>query len=234
MRSPIDDVRHVPDSLTLGPPILFLNPEIRRMMRLARVGPEDVFCDLGSGWGQHLIVAATEFKVRQAVGIEVNKRRLERSKMRLETWTSVRPDLKGRVRVVKADFMDSDDTVTNEVLKEATVVFIGLWFDAKQVIGLLKRLRNGCRLLFYYNCLIPEIIPDAADFPFYVARKPFLAPKSELEWLRSVLLKPSSSLHEGEPDADELWDELTHDSKLFAENIVTDYRKRLKAVLSTA
>ncbi len=79
-----------------GYPILFTNPEIRKMLHLAKAGPSDVFYDLGSGWGQNLIVALTEFGVRKAVGIEqdrerhhVSLERLEKRRIQTEWFTTI-------------------------------------------------------------------------------------------------------------------------------------------------
>ena len=53
--SKIDDIDT--NNGELGPAILFTNPEIRRMLKLAGAGQRDVFFDLGCGWGQNLIIA---------------------------------------------------------------------------------------------------------------------------------------------------------------------------------
>src|SRR5882672_2122716 len=63
-----------------GPPMLFSYPEIRRMLKLVEAGKDDVFYDLGCGWGQNLIVAATEFGVRKCVGIEMLTHRFRKAK----------------------------------------------------------------------------------------------------------------------------------------------------------
>lgn len=67
-RASVDDVSLTDDDL--GPAIMFPNPEIRRMMEVANVGPNDIFYDLGCGWGQNLIMAVTERGVKKAVGLE--------------------------------------------------------------------------------------------------------------------------------------------------------------------
>ena len=68
-RSLIDDVR-ASEETNSGPPILSTNQNIRKMLALAAVGKGDVFYDLGSGWGQNLIVALTEFGVRRPLELK--------------------------------------------------------------------------------------------------------------------------------------------------------------------
>ena len=79
-----------------GDPIMFTNQEIRRMLRLARAGPRDVFCDLGCGWGQNLIIALTEFEVAKVVGVEKDFCRKRKCEERLRNWEKHYSSLRGR------------------------------------------------------------------------------------------------------------------------------------------
>ena len=88
----IDDVE--PTYATyIGPAVLLSNAEIRTMMNLARVTKNDVFYDLGSGHGQNLIAALTEFDVKKVVGFENNRKRRKESIKRLEKWSKARSDI---------------------------------------------------------------------------------------------------------------------------------------------
>jgi hypothetical protein len=232
-RSLIDDVVYTDEVDELGPPIVFENAQIRRMLRLAEAGESDVFYDLGSGWGQNLIIAATEFGVQRAIGFEKDDGRFRRSARRIKRLSAKLPETAKRIRVLQTDFLRLPERGRDSVrLSEATIVFLGLDLLPKEVEGLLGQLRDGCRLV-YHNCsLIPEIMPDKADFPFFVSVKPFRRPRSELEWLSAVVPKPNSSLHKGKPDAVELWDELAHDSKVSARyNLAPEYKRRIRKLL---
>lgn len=58
-------------------PFLVTPPEIvDQMLRLARVGPDDVVYDLGSGDGRLVIAAVRDFRARRGVGIEIRHGRL--------------------------------------------------------------------------------------------------------------------------------------------------------------
>ncbi len=209
-----------------GYPILFTNPEIRKMLHLAKAGPSDVFYDLGSGWGQNLIVALTEFGVRKAVGIEQDRERHHVSLERLEK----RRIQTERGFVVREKFEHILSGQGKEVsLSDATIVFYGLSTDRWIVNGIRKHLRKGARLVYYYLCLFPEIMPDRVDYPFYLSLAPFNRPQSQYEWLSSVVLKKSSSLQKGKkPSLQELWDELSHDYDVkHVADRIENYRKRL-------
>ena len=81
--------------------------------------------------------------------------------------------------------------------------------------------------------MFPEIMPDRIDLPFFVSVLPFRRPRSQTEWLSSVLRKRASSRAKGRgPPVEELWDELSHDYDVgrIAERI-SDYEKRLKMIV---
>jgi SAM-dependent methyltransferase len=75
----------------MGPAVYYPNQNIRRMLDFARVKKTDTFYDLGSGYGQNLVVAITEFNAKRAVGFETDKQRLHILKERLKKVCS--PDV---------------------------------------------------------------------------------------------------------------------------------------------
>ena len=201
------------------------------MLTLAGAGPKDTFLDLGCGWGQTLIIALTEFKVSKVIGVERDSERAKRCEERLRRWGRRLPVLKDRWELIKADF---DDLLRDAgKFPKASLVFYGLGTDRWLAEDIGNHLRRGDRLAYYFNGLLPEIVPDSVSFPFYVSRYPFKRPRSELEWLTAVVQKRISTLKPGdEITTNELWDELGHDSDYFG-NIggARDYKSRLKRVL---
>ncbi len=229
-RSLICDVR-VGDWEDQGPPILFTNPEIRKMLSLSRAGKRDVFYDLGSGWGQNLIIALTEYKVAKAIGIENDRERHAISLERLKKWKI--PHDRGTV------ICESFEKVLSGRVKgvdphEATVVFYGLATDSSILKRIARNLGKGSRLVYYYKCLFPEIMPDHVDFPFYVSNIPFKPPRSQYHWLSSIVRKKQSSLrNRRKPTDEELWDELTHDYDVEGiKDPVSDYKPRLEGAVA--
>jgi precorrin-6B methylase 2 len=227
--SKIDDVRVTWPRSGLGPPILFTNIDIRRMLRLARAKPNDVFYDLGCGWAQNLIVAATEFGLRKSVGIERDKRRYVKAVQRVRARK-----LSSRIKIVRGNFEDLvDGTLTGENVKEATIVFYGLSTSDDFLERLSSSMKRRARLVYYYNTLFPEIKADKSEYPFYVSTHPFTRPVSEHDWLDSIIRKDKSSLvPNGKPTTAELWDELAHDYDYWGlRGEVSRYRSRLKRAL---
>jgi hypothetical protein len=99
---------------------------------------------------------------------------------------------------VRADFKKllKGGKLEGESLKDATLIFYGLSTD----IDILKAIRKawkgteGRKLLYYHNCLFPDIMPDDVEFPFFVSEFPFTRPKTEEEWLTKICGKKKSSL----------------------------------------
>lgn len=209
-----------------GPPICFTNPNIRRMLKLARAGREDVLYELGSGWGQNLLIACREFGVKECVGIERIGSRYETALRRIR-----RRSLSKRIRITKGDFQDLlKGEIPNANISDATIVLYTLETDAELVDDMSNRLREGCRLVYSSLTLFPEIKPSAVDYPFYVSQVPFAPPTSELEWLTSVLQREGSGPSKS---ANDLWSELYHDYNVEREGkrAILDYQRRLGTVL---
>jgi len=225
----IDDVR-MQDDDDKGHPILFTNQEIRRMLDLVHAGPRDVFYDLGSGWGQNMIIALTEFQVKKAVGIEKDRERHHFSLERLAKWQLAAD----RASVLQEDFEKAlSGRVKGVDVSEATILFYGLSTYGHMVRQLSKRLKQGAKLVYYYPCLFPEIMPDRVGYPFFVSTAPFRHPKSKYEWLSSVVQKDKSSIRKGRsPSIDELWNELYHDYDVKGvPERIDDYQRRLARIV---
>jgi len=61
------------EGISLAPFVALSMYSVRRMLRLANVGPNDIVYDLGSGDGRVVITAVHEFDAKKAVGIELRK-----------------------------------------------------------------------------------------------------------------------------------------------------------------
>ena len=108
-----------------GVPFLSSPPEVvKRMLKVAEVGPGDIVCDLGCGDGRILIAAVEDFKAKEAVGYEI---RDDVYKKALEEVAKA--NLQERIRIINSDFFQADlsrpsvitiylNSSTNERLKQ--------------------------------------------------------------------------------------------------------------------
>ena len=110
-------------------------PIAEEMLRLAKVGANDVVFDLGSGDGRIPIVAAQTFGAR-AVGIEIVPKLVERSRRVAE-----QAGFTGKVDFIEGDLFDAD-------LSSATVVVLCLSAEVNAKLEpKLRRLRAGTRIV---------------------------------------------------------------------------------------
>ena len=117
-------------------------PEVvRAMLELAKVRPDDVVYDLGSGDGRMVIAAARDFGAR-GVGIDIDPKRIAEA-----TDNARRAGVTGRVRFVQGDLFESD-------FSAATVVTMFLWphINMKLRPQLLK-LKPGTRIVSHVHDL---------------------------------------------------------------------------------
>lgn len=112
-------------------------PEVvNEMLRLARVGPDDVVYDLGSGDGRIPIAAARDFGAR-AVGVELDPGLVAES-----VRNAQRAGVTGRTRFLLEDIFKAD-------IREATVVILYLSPDMNLRLRpkLLGELTPGSRIV---------------------------------------------------------------------------------------
>jgi predicted RNA methylase len=106
------------------------------MLELARVGPNDVVYDLGSGDGRIAIQAALKFGAR-AVGIELDRVLVERSRR-----TAADSGVADKVTFIQGDLFSTD-------ISPATVVTLFLWPSVNRQLEskLRLELRPGTRIV---------------------------------------------------------------------------------------
>ena len=112
---------------------------IDQMLGLARVGPDDVVYDLGSGDGRIVISAVKDFGARQAVGIEIDGTLVAKSRHYAQ-----QAGVADRVTFVEQDFFQAD-------FSAATVVTLYLTRDVNLKLRpkLLAELRPGTRVVSF-------------------------------------------------------------------------------------
>lgn len=112
------------------------NEVVSEMLRLARVGRNDVVYDLGSGDGRLVIAAARDFGAR-GVGIEIDPKLVA-----LSVESARRAGVGERVTFREGDLFQTD-------LSEATVVTLYLSTALNQRLRpkLLRELRPGARIV---------------------------------------------------------------------------------------
>lgn len=113
-------------------------PEIvEEMLRLAKVGPNDVVYDLGCGDGRLVITAVKRFGARRGVGIDIDPERIKESRENARAL-----GVTNRVKFIQQDLFKTN-------IKEATVVTLYLLPEVNLRLRpkLLAELKPGTRVV---------------------------------------------------------------------------------------
>ena len=107
------------------------------MLKVAKVGKDDVLYDLGSGDGRIPITAAQKYGIARGIGIDINPQRIKEANENLR-----KARVGERVRFVNADLFESD-------LSDATVITLYLLpeLNLKLLPKLLKEVKPGTRIV---------------------------------------------------------------------------------------
>ena len=121
----------------------------------------DIFYHLGCGDGEGIKIALQEFHVKNAIGIDNDKEKIQRAKQLAE-----------KNQLKDAKFL-CDDVITAKI-DDATVILF--WFTDTEIVEKMKKrfqsLKNGCRIVTIWGPL-PECLPDQVDFPYIINQVPF-------------------------------------------------------------
>jgi SAM-dependent methyltransferase len=106
------------------------------MLKVAKVGKDDVLYDLGSGDGRIVITAAKEFGTR-GVGVDIDPDLIREARQ-----NAVKAGVADKVKFIQQDLFETD-------IREATVVTLYLWPEINLRLRpkLLSDLRPGTRVV---------------------------------------------------------------------------------------
>ena len=107
------------------------------MLKVAKVGKDDVLYDLGSGDGRIPITAAQKYGIARGIGIDINPERIKEANENLR-----KARVGDRVRFINADLFEAN-------LSDATVVTLYLLpeLNLKLLPKLLKEVKPGTRIV---------------------------------------------------------------------------------------
>ena len=154
LRHPGQDVRYEPTPMHV----------VRTMLTMAKVGPDDLVYDLGSGDGRVVITAAKEFGAR-GVGIEIDPKLVELS------WRIANEaEVAHRVSFIAGDLLTAD-------LSQATVVTAYLSQSLMNLLQpKLRALAPGTRIVTHHFPMVgwpPDrrIKVDEAELMLWVVKR---------------------------------------------------------------
>lgn len=163
----------LPKDIIAGNNVQLPDNTIRRIFNLVNLGGNDVFYDLGCGEGNAVYIAAKEYNVKKAIGIESKKRLIDKANKKIKGINNA--------LIVHQD-------VRNTSLAKGTVYLF--WFYETAIVKqMVKRFREevrpGARIVSVWSP--PDLIkPDKTDFPFFVSTLPFKYAKNVEDQIYSM------------------------------------------------
>ncbi len=154
-------IRSLPNDIISGNEVQLPEDSLRKIFEFLRLDENDVFYHLGCGDGEGIKIALQEFHVKNAIGVDNNKEKIQRAKKLVE-----KNDLNG------GKFL-CEDVVTAKIDDATAILF---WFTDTEIIKKMKKrfqsLKHGCRIVTIWGPL-PECLPAKVDFPYIINQVPF-------------------------------------------------------------
>jgi precorrin-6B methylase 2 len=124
------------EEFSLAPFVALSMYSVRRMLRLANVGPNDIVYDLGSGDGRVVITAVHEFDAKKGVGIELRKDLIRLAHAEIQKLVVAR-----RVEIIQGNALETP-------IGEADVITLYLSTKGNEMLRpkLERELRPGSRV----------------------------------------------------------------------------------------
>jgi protein-L-isoaspartate O-methyltransferase len=168
-----DFLSSLPQSVLRGERVSLTDNVIRKIFNFAKLKKGDIFCHLGCGEGNTVAIAAKEFGVKKAIGIEIDKSIADNARRYIAGLKNA--------YIINTDIREAD-------ISEATVLLF--WFSDSSLVDTLtkrfkKELRNGARVITIWAPLTMTL-PYKVEFPFFVNKKPFKRARSIQQQIRSI------------------------------------------------
>ena len=168
-----DFLSSLPQSVLRGERVSLTDNVIRKIFNFAKLKKGDIFYHLGCGEGNTVAIAAKEFGVKKAIGIEIDKSIADNARRHIAGLKNA--------YIINTDIREAD-------ISEATVLLF--WFSDSSLVDTLtkrfkKELRNGARVITIWAPLTMTL-PYKVEFPFFINKKPFKRARSIRQQIRSI------------------------------------------------
>lgn len=146
---------------------------VRKILNFSKLKKNDIFCHLGCGEGNAVMIAAKEFGIRKSIGIEIDESVATEASKHMARFKNA--------QVVNADIRDAD-------ISDATVLLF--WFTEPNLVDAMtkrfkKELKDGARVITIWAPLAMTL-PQKVEFPFFINKKPFKRARSIKQQIKAI------------------------------------------------
>lgn len=166
-------LKTLPENVLNGEDVQLSEKSLRTIFKIADLGENDIFFHLGCGDEKGVEIAINDFKVKKAIGIDNNAKKIQDAKKKLED-----KGISGEL--ICQDIQESE-------LSNASVILF--WFSNEKIINeMIKKfseLKSGTKIITIWGPLT-DYLPDKVDFPYIVNKLPFTKAKNMQEQILSI------------------------------------------------
>ena len=163
----------LPENILSGEDVQLPEKSFREIFKFVNLGKNDVFYHLGCVDERGIEIAVNEFKVKKAVGIDNNAKKIQLAKEHFEQ------------KNIQGKFICSN--IEEEDMSDASVILF--WFIDENVINkMMKKFENlkpETRIITIWGPL-PDCLPNEVSFPYIINQVPFIKAKNMQEQLLSI------------------------------------------------
>ena len=163
----------LPENILSGEDVQLSEKSFREIFKFVNLGKNDIFYHLGCVNEKGIEIAINEFKVKKAVGIDNNFKKIQQAKKNIE-----KKKIQGEV--ICKDIIESE-------ISDASVILF--WFTdddiVNEMIKKFEKLKPGIKIITIWGPL-PDCLPDKVNFPYIINTSPFKKAQNLQEQVLSI------------------------------------------------
>jgi hypothetical protein len=163
----------LPENILSGEDVQLSEKSFREIFKFVNLGKNDIFYHLGCVNEKGIEIAINEFKVKKAVGIDSNFKKIQQSKKNLEK------------KKIQGEVICKD--ITESEISDASVILF--WFTddgiVNEMIKKFEKLKPGIKIITIWGPL-PDCLPDKVNFPYIINTSPFKKAQDLQEQVLSI------------------------------------------------
>jgi len=163
----------LPKNLLSGEDVQLPEKSFKDIFKFSNLGKDDIFFHLGCNNEKGIEIAISEFKVKKAIGIDNNLKKIQNAQKNIN-------EKKINAKVIHQNIEESN-------ISDATVILF--WFTDEDIINKMikkfEKLKPETKIITIWGPL-PNCLPDKVNFPYIINKVPFKKTENLQEQLLSV------------------------------------------------
>jgi len=163
----------LPKNLLSGEDVQLPEKSLREIFKFSNLGKDDIFFHLGCNNEKGIEIAINEFKVKKAIGIDNNFKKIQNAQKNIKEKNI-------NAKMIHQNIEESD-------ISDATVILF--WFTDENIINKMikkfEKLKPETKIITIWGPL-PNYLPDKVSFPYIINKVPFKKAENLQEQLLAV------------------------------------------------